>query len=208
MWPCVAFWRHFNRKSVLGETPSRWQSSQTVSPAGWQGWASKRPGPQREQSQQGVWYEWCGEYDPGTHGLHLVSAWSVHRCDTPQPGGHFEHRSRLWLWRRRGRPQASCSEKKTGHHRNSKHLSWTSRNHVNALVIPDVGVVQSVQWLCYRPGNWGSVPDRGNDCLLAFVSPPRPDRLRGPPTLLCSGYRGYYAGGKATGAWSWPLTSM
>jgi hypothetical protein len=38
-------------------------------------------------------------------------------------------------------------------------------------------------------------------------SPPPPDRLWGPPSLLSNGYKGCYIGGKAAGAWSWPLTS-
>jgi hypothetical protein len=40
-----------------------------------------------------------------------------------------------------------------------------------------------------------------------FFSPNRPDRLWGPPNLLFNGYRGSFPGGKAAGAWSWPLTS-
>jgi hypothetical protein len=38
-----------------------------------------------------------------------------------------------------------------------------------------------------------------------FTSPSRPDRLCGPPSLLSNGYRGPFPGGKAAGAWSWPL---
>jgi hypothetical protein len=37
-----------------------------------------------------------------------------------------------------------------------------------------------------------------------FTSPCRPDRLCGPPNLL---YRELFPGGKAAGAWTWPLTS-
>jgi len=33
-------------------------------------------------------------------------------------------------------------------------------------------------------------------------------RLWGPPSLLSNGYRGSFIGGKAAGAWSWPLTSI
>jgi hypothetical protein len=41
-----------------------------------------------------------------------------------------------------------------------------------------------------------------------FSSPPRPDRLWGPPSLLSNGYQGIFSGGKAAEAWSWPLTSI
>jgi hypothetical protein len=40
-----------------------------------------------------------------------------------------------------------------------------------------------------------------------FSSANRPERLWGPPNHLSNGYRGSFAGGKAAGAWSWPLTS-
>jgi hypothetical protein len=41
-----------------------------------------------------------------------------------------------------------------------------------------------------------------------FTSSCRPDRLWGPPNLLYNGYWGLFHGGKAAGAWSWPLTSI
>jgi hypothetical protein len=40
-----------------------------------------------------------------------------------------------------------------------------------------------------------------------FSSRSRPDRFCEPPSLLSNGYRGLFSGGKAAGAWSWPLTS-
>jgi hypothetical protein len=40
-----------------------------------------------------------------------------------------------------------------------------------------------------------------------ITSPCRPDMLWGPPNLLYNGYRELFPGGKAAGAWSWPLTS-
>jgi hypothetical protein len=40
-----------------------------------------------------------------------------------------------------------------------------------------------------------------------ITSPCRPDRLWGPPNLPYNGYRELFPGGKAAGAWSWPLTS-
>jgi len=47
-----------------------------------------------------------------------------------------------------------------------------------------------------------SIPGRGRDFLS---SPPRPDRLCGPTTLISSGCRGLLPRGKAAGAWNWPL---
>ncbi|GLH02828.1 Protein of unknown function [Gryllus bimaculatus] len=52
---------HLRKKSSLGTTPARAQSSHTVSAAGRHGCASNSPPPQREHSQQGLRKEWCGE---------------------------------------------------------------------------------------------------------------------------------------------------
>jgi len=38
-----------------------------------------------------------------------------------------------------------------------------------------------------------------------FSSLPHPDRLYGPPSLLSDATGNFFAGGKATGAWSWLL---
>jgi hypothetical protein len=52
----------------------------------------------------------------------------------------------------------------------------------------------------------GLSPERGWEFIS---SPPCPDRLRDPPSLLSNGYQGLFPwGGKAAGAWSWPLTSI
>jgi hypothetical protein len=52
-------------------------------------------------------------------------------------------------------------------------------------------------------GFQGSIPGRGSEF---FSSPSCPERLWGPPSLPSDGYRGFFARGKAVGAWSWPLT--
>jgi hypothetical protein len=41
--------------------------------------------------------------------------------------------------------------------------------------------------------------------LRIFSSPPRPDRLWGPPSLLPKGTGGSFPGGKAAEVWIWPL---
>jgi len=41
-----------------------------------------------------------------------------------------------------------------------------------------------------------------------FSSPPRPERLRGPPNLLSNGYQVLFPGGKEAGAWSWSLSGQ
>jgi len=50
----------------------------------------------------------------------------------------------------------------------------------------------------------GSIP--GGDWEF-FSSPPRPEKLWGPASLLCNGYQGFFPGRTAAGACSWPLTS-
>jgi hypothetical protein len=68
-----------------------------------------------------------------------------------------------------------------------------------------VGIAQSVQRLATGwTRGWISVSVKSK----IFSSPGRPDRLWDPTSLLFSGYWGCFPGGKAAGAWSWPLTSV
>jgi hypothetical protein len=53
-------------------------------------------------------------------------------------------------------------------------------------------------------GGRGLITGRGK----RFFSSQRPDRLWGTRNFLSNGYRGSFLGGKAAGAWSWPLTSV
>jgi hypothetical protein len=46
----------------------------------------------------------------------------------------------------------------------------------------------------------------GNARFISF--PHRPDRFRVPPRFISNGYTGSFPGAKATGTWSWPLTSI
>jgi hypothetical protein len=54
-----------------------------------------------------------------------------------------------------------------------------------------------------RMDDRGSIPGRSREFLS---SPPCPDRLWGPPSLLSSGYLTLSLGGEAPWAWSWSLT--
>jgi hypothetical protein len=55
-----------------------------------------------------------------------------------------------------------------------------------------------------------STPSSDLSFFVGFevLTPRRPGRLWGPPSLLFNGYRGFLPGGKAAGAWSWPLPSI
>jgi len=57
-----------------------------------------------------------------------------------------------------------------------------------------------------RPRNLSSIPGRST----RFVSSPKhPDRFLGSFSLLSSGYKGLFLGGKAARVWSWlPIPSM
>jgi len=66
-------------------------------------------------------------------------------------------------------------------------------------------VAQSVQWLGYGLDDRGSVLSKGREF---FFSPPRPDRLWGPPGLPSNEKQVLFPGSKAAAAWSWPLTSI
>jgi len=74
----------------------------------------------------------------------------------------------------------------------------------------------ATQWMI-----WGSIPGRGWEY---FSSPPRLDRLWGPPSLLSNGYQGFFPWGvtrpgretdnlppssaEVKNAWSYPSTSQ
>jgi len=51
-------------------------------------------------------------------------------------------------------------------------------------------VPHAIQWLSYELNDWGSIPSRGRDISS---SPPGPDRLWCPPSLLWNGYRGLFS---------------
>jgi hypothetical protein len=58
-------------------------------------------------------------------------------------------------------------------------------------------LMKSVWWLGYGLEERGSIPGRGRD--IYFFSPPRPDWLWSPSSLLSNGCRGLILWG-----WSWP----
>jgi hypothetical protein len=64
-----------------------------------------------------------------------------------------------------------------------------------------VGIATGYGMDDWEVGVWVPVGSR------IFTSPCCPDRLWGPPNLLYNGYQELFPGGKAAGAWSWPLTS-
>jgi hypothetical protein len=67
-----------------------------------------------------------------------------------------------------------------------------------------VWVAQLVQWQSYGLNDWSSIPRTGRE----FSSPPRPDRLWGPPSLLPNGYEVVFPQGWSEGEWVWPVTSI
>jgi hypothetical protein len=72
------------------------------------------------------------------------------------------------------------------------------RQIVTGLIYFPTKIIFAVCWI--RDSNSGK--DKG------FVSSPKRTWLWGPPNLLLDGYQGSFPGGKGTGAWSWPLTSI
>jgi hypothetical protein len=71
--------------------------------------------------------------------------------------------------------------------------------------------VSTVGWACVSVGHryisslwWVSLSLK---CQEIFASSPLPDRLWSPASIVSSGYRSLFPGGKAVGTWSWPVTS-
>jgi len=56
---------------------------------------------------------------------------------------------------------------------------------------------------------WAGGPgfdSRKGKYFFLFTTASRP--ALGPPRALPNGYQGFFPGGRAAGAWSWPLTSI
>jgi hypothetical protein len=87
------------------------------------------------------------------------------------------------------------------------HYLWSRVRSFACVSFPDgsrdsaVGIATGYGLEDWEVGVWVPVWSR------IFTSPCRPDRHWGPPNLLHKGYRELFPGGKAAGAWSWPLTS-
>jgi hypothetical protein len=86
-------------------------------------------------------------------------------------------------------------------------ISWNATNTIISLFL----IKRSRDSAVGRANGYG-LGDRGVRALVPvgwriFSSPRRQDRLWSSPNLLSNLYRALFRGGKATGAWSWPLTS-
>jgi len=67
-------------------------------------------------------------------------------------------------------------------------------------------VAKPIYKLGYGLDDRGSIRGRGSDGI--FSSPPHPERLWDPPSLLSNEHRGSFQGWRAAGAWSWSLISI
>jgi hypothetical protein len=70
---------------------------------------------------------------------------------------------------------------------------------------PSFSILRRSLALGYGPNDRGFEWCRGWEF---FSSPPCPDQLWGPPSLLSNGTRDSFSRGKPVGAWIWPLTSI
>jgi hypothetical protein len=83
--------------------------------------------------------------------------------------------------------------------RNTVLSMWVLKVLLQLLLFVDKSRDSSVSIvLGYGLDDWGLIPSR---CWEFFSKLSHPERLWGPPSLLSNG-------GKAAGAWSWPLTSV
>jgi hypothetical protein len=67
-------------------------------------------------------------------------------------------------------------------------------------------MTQSLRWLGYELDDRCSIPGRGKDCLLPFVTASR--LYMAHPASFTMFRVGSFSGNKAAGTWSWPITWM
>jgi len=74
------------------------------------------------------------------------------------------------------------------------------------LSVVIASMTQSVEWLNYGLDDRHSVPAIGKDGILLFATASRPALDFRVSCMMR--VRSHFTGGKATGAWSWLLTSI